>query len=595
MTQMNANEKSPGKWKASWPGLRAAWPRLLLIVCVLFPLSWAINAVLIGSWRVTVGGAESLRHFVEWMVILAAAVGAAFWVSLLPKFARLFGPRAVRRMFIALAWLVTLAVLLYAEEDWRGRRAWSALRQPIEARGESLDFKSYIPSPIPDEQNFAATPLVKSWFSLANLAPGRQWCDRDSYSLLATNVVSAANQPTRQFLDLAAWKAAFEALRAGVYKPDQQFKSGQLDPESRARAVPAVREGLQSIEPLLAELRSASRRSSCRYPIFYNLEDPWGILLPHLRSLRAACQRLQLEACAELAAGRSDQALADVKLMLYLGDSLKSEPTLISYLVRIACFQLAIQPVWEGLAEHRWSEAQLRELQARLQQYDFVSDMKWPLNAERAAGVLTCDLIRKKGLGYLVAIGGPGPATSWDTKLANAAGAVIPNGWYSREQFNYCRLNQLLLDSAYDVNQKRILPAQLRTNREALDREIRDWRWGHNFLRHKAIATLLLQTLDKIPRRAAAVQVAADEAALACALERYRLANERYPDTLEALVPQFIASVPKDVISGEPYKYRRADNGRFVLYSVGWNEKDDGGAPGKTLFDEANGDWAWQP
>ena len=36
------------------------------------------------------------------------------------------------------------------------------------------------------------------------------------------------------------------------------------------------------------------------------------------------------------------------------------------------------------------------------------------------------------------------------------------------------------------------------------------------------------------------------------------------------------------------------DEGRFVLYSVGWNEKDDGGVPGKTRFDESEGDWVWE-
>jgi hypothetical protein len=28
----------------------------------------------------------------------------------------------------------------------------------------------------------------------------------------------------------------------------------------------------------------------------------------------------------------------------------------------------------------------------------------------------------------------------------------------------------------------------------------------------------------------------------------------------------------------------------FVLYSVGWNEKDDGGKPGKRWLE---GDWVW--
>ena len=62
---------------------------------------------------------------------------------------------------------------------------------------------------------------------------------------------------------------------------------------------------------------------------------------------------------------------------------------------------------------------------------------------------------------------------------------------------------------------------------------------------------------------------------------------------LEALVPQFISQLPNDVLTGEPYKYRLTGGGQFVLYSVGWNEKDDGGMPGKSIFDDKQGDWVW--
>jgi len=62
---------------------------------------------------------------------------------------------------------------------------------------------------------------------------------------------------------------------------------------------------------------------------------------------------------------------------------------------------------------------------------------------------------------------------------------------------------------------------------------------------------------------------------------------------LEALSPRFISVLPNDVITGQPYKYDRTEDGQFILYSVGWNEKDDGGVPGKTLFDQTQGDWVW--
>ena len=82
-------------------------------------------------------------------------------------------------------------------------------------------------------------------------------------------------------------------------------------------------------------------------------------------------------------------------------------------------------------------------------------------------------------------------------------------------------------------------------------------------------------------------QALVNEGQIACALERYRLAHREYPETLDALVPQFIEKLPHDIIGGQPLHYRRmADqpsqssgsaSGKFLLYSIGWNETDDGG------------------
>jgi len=47
-----------------------------------------------------------------------------------------------------------------------------------------------------------------------------------------------------------------------------------------------------------------------------------------------------------------------------------------------------------------------------------------------------------------------------------------------------------------------------------------------------------------------------------------------------------------DLFTGQHYKYRRTNDGQFLLYSIGRDEKDDAGTPGKTLFDE-KGDWVW--
>ena len=104
--------------------------------------------------------------------------------------------------------------------------------------------------------------------------------------------------------------------------------------------------------------------------------------------------------------------------------------------------------------------------------------------------------------------------------------------------------------------------------------------------------------LEHSERRIVYVQELVDLARVACALERHRLALGEFPETLDALSPRFIGTIPHDIIGGQPLHYRRADNGSYVLYSVGWNGKDDGGAFEKEAEDReldlGNGDWVWQ-
>ncbi len=507
----------------------------------------------------------------------------------------LFTWRTMRRVVIGVAGLLTLLALLYTEENIRGKHAWDTYRRDVEARGENLDFKALIPQPVPDDQNFAATPFIKSWFVRSNYVFRQVW-KGDNYEQAETHVAvpgAKLDASTRHFLDLVGWSRAFDVVRAGKMTGSQHFASGKLDLESRAKAAPSVLEGLKTNDAAFAELRAASQRPFSRYPVKYDVEDPSAILLPHLTIVRQACRRLGLKASAELAAGQSQDALEDVKLALSVADSLKVEAFIISYLVRVASLQSAIQPVWEGLAEHAWSDAQLRELEARFQQSDFVSDAGRSLESERACGVTTIELVRKKGLGYLEGLGNDtSPPVPDNRGFANFIGLFVPRGWYYLEEYNHCRLFDTLLGSGLDATKKRISPGQLAAGQHKFDLEFDNGL--AKIIHHRILAAILLPAMEKFVGKAAQAQTIADHAALACALERYRLTNGQFPDTLDALSPRFISPMPQDVITGEPYKYRRTADGQFVLYSVGWNEKDDGGIPGSKLFDENEGDWVWQ-
>ena len=83
--------------------------------------------------------------------------------------------------------------------------------------------------------------------------------------------------------------------------------------------------------------------------------------------------------------------------------------------------------------------------------------------------------------------------------------------------------------------------------------------------------------------------------AIACALERYFLDQGTYPETLQNLVPNYLAAVPID-INDHPMRYARTTDGRYAIYSVGFDLKDDGETQtgAKPYREDYKGDWTWR-
>jgi hypothetical protein len=136
-----------------------------------------------------------------------------------------------------------------------------------------------------------------------------------------------------------------------------------------------------------------------------------------------------------------------------------------------------------------------------------------------------------------------------------------------------------------------IAPAKLRQSQETMQAEMK--RYSYYKVQAQMVFPAIAASVMKIVR----IQAHVDLATVACALERYHLAHGEYPESLDTLAPQFVTKIPHDIINGQPLHYRRTDDGRFVLYSIGWDEKDDGGKIFLTsngTVDQKKGDWVWQ-
>ncbi len=517
------------------------------------------------------------------------------------------------RILRRLAWtglvLITLAALFYAEENFRGQRAWERYRKDAEARGLKLDFAAHIPKPIPDSENGANTPFIQSWFPRPKPDDTNRWpllfgTAFQKIAVRKDSLKGPGGQDARAFTDLVGWQQAFAYVESSgenkAPKPDRPARAIEIDPKEQAAAAAVVLEKLKVYQPTLTELHAMKVHPKVRYPIAYKLDEPFSILLPHLAKIKGLIQESSLQASAELAAGQTNQAFETIKLMLWFCDSLDHEMFLISQLVRIASQQITTQPIWEGLAQHKWSEAQLKEMQERLLRVNFIAGLDSSLADERAGGLTAIDWIRKKKMrGDAMSMfddaepGGNGRDAN-GLAFKNLAGWLIPNGWFYFEMTSHGRLMDMMTQGTWEPATGLIHPRVVdETNLQLMQQFSRgpvDMIWNHYLF-----AKLTMPALENSSKKFARAQATAHQAALACAIERYHIAQGKYPDALTDLVPKYLAKIPHEVVSTNAMRYQQTAQG-YVLYSTAWDGKDDGGeflraAKGN---EPEKGDWVWR-
>jgi hypothetical protein len=524
-----------------------------------------------------------------------------------PLLQRLFSRKHWPKYLFTLACLATLAALFLTLVGRRDVQAQPKAGNPAYMSPERAAAERMIPPPVPDDQNFAATPYLALHMDKRTIQESRsRWPDDFSradkwprrFPILAESV--EGRQTGRLVTDLLGWKTAFEKSQ-DVLLPsetrDEFAVSDQPDPATNAQAAAFVLEALKPYQPVLDELHDARQRPYSRFNIRYNWDNPWGILLPHLAFIKQTCQLLRLKASAELAAGHSEQGLQDVLLALRVVDSIRNEPVLISQLVRVAGLEIAMQPIWEGLAAHRWSDAQLQSLQGALQQLDFIADLKHCLEAEKVWGNLTIALFRDKQspVSFSSLLSEDGKVDDWVMESDQAI-AKAPRDWFDAEQRNYNRIFDDYLLAGFDVTARRVHPRAIDENMHQMQKAFGGK--GTWVKEHLTFSRAFLPAMSRVHLKLAGAQGTADQAVIACALERYHLATGRYPKALAELAPRFLKQVPHDLITGKPLHYQLTADGRFLLYSVGWNEADDGGeiafqASGRPI-EKKHGDWVWR-
>jgi hypothetical protein len=609
------DEKPKSIWKKSFTG-RTAW---------VIWLALAVFTTMLGSFIIALTNQSQPMSdtFMAWGIFAGGflVVCLALIYIVWPLLRWLFW-KHWRRTLFALACLITLIALFYAEENWRGKRAWEKFKHEWEAKGERFDYASVVPPPVPDDQNFAMTPIMvesmkavlgpknsSRWFGNNYAENGRtNFADRLAFNIFHDEQTAMpkiekpklGNRQKDELSDLRAWQNYYRIpgftnqleKQTPFNYPAKAFTNGFPTAPQPQTPAQDVLLALSKYDPAIEELRQASLLPYSRFPVYADADHPFDTLLPHLADLKRCAQTLQLRAIAELQNGQSDKALADVKLALRLADSVRTEPFLISHLVRAAIFQITLQPIYEGLAAHQWSDIQLAELNSQLAKLDYLADYELTMRGERASSVSTLDYIRRtRDLNGVDNFTGSKPAKRFQQVFSHL---TMPDAFFYQNELTMARMHQQYTLPMVDMEKRTVSPARVQKLQTESRRDLNYHWWPYKFF-----ARMLFPAVENAVKKLVYAQTSVDLARVAIALERYRLARGEYPESLDVLGPQFIDKVPHDVIGGQPLKYRREANGQFTLYSVGWNETDDGGVvvfkKGSTPeVDTDKGDWVWR-
>ncbi len=621
---------------------------------------------------------------------LGSLLGLSLLSSVLPMRSR--KPTAKRTSFPGQPWLeavaggLTFAGLIwafYAVEDWRGKAGWEKLRWNLAARGESLEWATFVKPAVPANQNAMEHPFIKNQFMRGTTPPLRHpiltgdaagpfahwtywlvspFAEFATLKLPRTLPRNArirdfrTNAPSRTAIphlevDKTAVEAAFLSLgeQAGVrleFSEEARRRYPQTVPWGKPYTISRTYTNstpLQALDSLGAEFAfelrprwDAARRmiviEAGNYLSWQGILDWYSgfeaefqqleqaLARPHCRwvndsqnfswpAVAAMVQALRARCPAHLVFGDSRSALHDLTLihdLFRVAETLDNPPRGFLGNSKAQLASGYAHTISSTLRRAAWKSDELAIIQKQLEDAEFLSDHFAGLHATRATAL---HMFRDRGVAgfYGENRASPNLADAWHALLrgdwryaqATVVLALSPQGWFEQNLLSYALSMQEIIDcwdgAAVRLDARKIENLNREVSRRSSNPISRPfYRWhdwfGQRFPPH---STRELRYLARM-------QTFVNQTQVACALERCRLVRGGYPETLDALVPEFAAKVPHDLFDGRPLRYRRTGNS-YLLYSIGWDSKDDGGLLSQDerergvwdQWDQGQRDWVW--
>ncbi len=471
------------------------------------------------------------------------------------------------RWKILVAVVIFLAVLIgvwLLSMHVQPENAVEAYKKELREKGEKLEISEVTPPPVPDEKN-GADILDNAW---ALMTPG--------------NMLIPGMKTVAPGKDTPAW-AQPDARDSDFTNTWDDFRN-MMGPD----------------RPALQMMQAIFERPQLDFRLDYGAGPEMRI--PQLANLKRSAQKLSAMMECDLHYGDTGSATTNLCVLLAIANGEADERLFISQLVRIAIVSVGASDTWDYLQASNTTDAQLAMLQKKWEQLEFFSALEKTVWMERASTDDTIEKMRasrayfKKMIGISPVASGSTGGSSGSTvstwlpdlnAMSDAAKSRIGEmmwrlSWSYEEQLHQLQADQVVLETLRTMETNTFYKPDFEAMMSRLTST------GLTNVSGPFFHMLHIDDLTDLfggsfvaggVRKIVATEAIRRVVVTAIALKRFQQANGHWPEKLSELVPQFISSLPRDAIDGQPLRYRRNADGTYLLYSVGDDGVDDGGDP----------------
>jgi len=326
--------------------------------------------------------------------------------------------------------------------------------------------------------------------------------------------------------------------------------------------------GQDVVTQALSIIAQGSQRDSCRFD--HDYDDGLNMLLPHLSGMRNFTRILGAKAYLEAKTGNTDTAWDLLFTQLKFADALRTEPVLISKIVRIAMIRLSCNTIIKLCEIAPPNAQQSGDIQSLLKDLDDIRPLIHSIDAERMligewVFSLTKDEMYKASLQH-----GSRGDTGLLHKLIIFGITFKPllladHAAYLRFMHDGTRF----LERPYSPEQGKVMEQGVQKTRYLVTRILTPAIFRIKEIHCEMIAQLRI-------------------ARAGLALLQYKQTEDTFPATLDILKLQNI----NDPFSDGPLLYK-TEGQDFVLYSIGPDQKDNDGSP-RQKKQKTDWDIVWQ-